>query len=525
MIDNYDAKSEWTEAQTSVFEKYMDCLKRHHCIDFSMLIFEAIRQIKESKTVQDYIRSVKYLIVDEYQDIDDVQESLIRSFSSFGANICVVGDDDQTIYQFRGSNAENMIQFANHYPNVRQIRLDTNFRCAPQIVSVADSVIQHNNERIRKEMKSGNTVMTGSVEAIRCEDADEQYEYICQKIIELHKSGVPYKEIAVLSRKGKYINSIKRILERHSIPCAANSTESFFQGSYYERLKGTLGFLATPDKAMLYECWEDVVSQAQLLSGYKTLRRIAIGGGTAKSLRLSESIAAFLKQIDFLSDKYADMDEREQAAAFFETILNDYDEIYGDFQLSARVTKLLRFLEYAADEYKYYSMKQSDSPDDAVQIMTVHKSKGLEFQVVFLPHLSEGQFPVDHVGGKKYYSVLGGYFASNKDKYESDVEDERKLFYVAATRAREHLHFTYDVSRKEVSRFVKEASESNVFDLDPDDFQTDWYSREVDNALNALRDYYGSAVGLMPGAYGDLEALDERDSDDLISEAMRLGLM
>ena len=113
MIDSYGAKNEWTETQISVFDKYMDCLKEHHYLDFSMLIFEAIRQIKESKPVQDYIRSVKYLIVDEYQDIDDVQEILIRSFSSFGANICVVGDDDQTIYQFRGSNAENMIQFAN----------------------------------------------------------------------------------------------------------------------------------------------------------------------------------------------------------------------------------------------------------------------------------------------------------------------------------------------------------------------------------------------------------------------------
>ena len=292
-----------------------------------MLIFEAIRQIKESRTVQDYIRSVKYLIVDEYQDVDDVQELLIRSFSSFGANICVVGDDDQTIYQFRGSNAENMIEFANRYPNVRQIRLDTNFRCAPQIVSAADSVIRHNHERIKKEMKSGIKGITGSVEAIRCEDADEQYEYICQKIIELRKSGVPYKEIAVLSRKGKYIDSIKRILERHSIPCAANSSESFFQGNYFARLKGTLAFLASPEKAMLYECWEDVVLQNRLLSGYKALRRTAISGGTAKSLRLRESIAAFLKQIDFLSDKCADIGEREQAASLFETILNDYDEI------------------------------------------------------------------------------------------------------------------------------------------------------------------------------------------------------
>lgn len=525
MIDNYDAKNEWTETQTAVFEKYMDCLKRHHYIDFSTLIFEAIRTIKESKTVQDYIRSVKYLIVDEYQDIDDLQESLIRSFSSFGANICVVGDDDQTIYQFRGSNADNMIEFANRYPNVRQIMLDTNFRCASQIVSVAESVIQHNNVRIKKEMKSANIKMTGNVEAIRCEDADEQYAHICQKIIELRKSGVPYKEIAVLSRKGKYIDSIKRILEQHSIPCVANSSESFFHGSYFFRLKGTLAFLASPEKATLYECWEDVVSRSQLLGGYKALRRTAISGGTAKSLRLSESIASFLKQIDFLSDKYADIDEREWTLSFFETILNDYDEIYGDLQLSARVTKLLRFLEYASEEYKYYAIIQGDNPDDAVQIMTVHKSKGLEFHAVFLPNLSEGQFPVSRIGGKKYYSVLGGYFASNKDKYESDVEDERKLFYVAATRAKQQLFFLFDNSRKGVSRFVREASKSGIFEIDPDELEEEQFKRNADIALEALRDYYGTAVGFMPGAFGDLEALDYRDADDLIGEARSLGFL
>ena len=111
------------------------------------MIFETLRQIDTNPAAKDFISNIKYLIVDEYQDVNDLQETLIRRFAEYGANICVVGDDDQTIYQFRGSNANNIITFSKRYDNVYQIFLDKNFRCAPGIVDVAKCVIKNNTKR------------------------------------------------------------------------------------------------------------------------------------------------------------------------------------------------------------------------------------------------------------------------------------------------------------------------------------------------------------------------------------------
>ena len=142
-------------------------------------------------------------------------------------------------------------------------------------------------------------------------------------------------------------------------------------------------------------------------------------------------------------------------------ILDDYDEIYGDYQLSARISGLLRFLgTQAAQEYKYHNFRENDPDADVVQLMTIHKSKGLEFHTVFLPCLNKREFPVANLGGKKYYHILGGTFAENKSRYESDIEDERKLFYVALTRAEQNLYLSYTLENLPVSEFLADAAKS-----------------------------------------------------------------
>lgn len=123
MIDDYSRADTWTAQQRDVLDKYIACLYNHGYIDFSLMIFESLRQIEENDAVSQSLKSIRYLVVDEYQDVDDLQEKLIRCIADAGANICVVGDDDQTIYQFRGSNADNMITFSERYCDVHQVRL------------------------------------------------------------------------------------------------------------------------------------------------------------------------------------------------------------------------------------------------------------------------------------------------------------------------------------------------------------------------------------------------------------------
>ena len=468
LIDDYDNRECWTDLQRMVLEQYITCLYDHQYIDFSLLLFEALRQIRENAAVQSYLRTIRYLVVDEYQDVNDLQEKLIQAISDMGANVCVVGDDDQTIYQFRGSNAENMISFPERYDNVHQVRLEENFRCQASIVDVAANVICHNKRRLEKKMTSGANQTDSVVQANGYPDPETELAAIADKIAVLHSNGVPYKEIAVLVRKGKHVPAIASALAVKGIPYIADSAEDFFTGSYFIRFVETLRILDSLDKAALYEQWKDIAEGPQFNLGFKFLRSCTRGG----ILRFSDILRAFCEKIDFLNDEAPDLYNRREDMEGICMILDDYDEIYGDWQLTARISGMLRFLaEQARQEYKYHNFRESAPEDDAVQLMSVHKSKGLEFHSVFLPRLNKREFPVSGIGGKKYYHVLGGVFEENKAKYDSDIEDERKLFYVAVTRAERNLFLSYTLESQSVSEFVSNAAESAALQMDRRDLQ------------------------------------------------------
>ena len=558
MIDDYENADAWTQEHRNVLDKYISCLYSRGYIDFSLMIFETLRQIEGNREVQEYLSRIKYLVVDEYQDVNDLQEKLILRIAETGANICVVGDDDQTIYQFRGSNANNMITFSERYNDVHQVRLEKNFRCAPGIVDIADSVIGHNERRISKKMISGATEITAEIEAVRYNDKREQFDAIAEQISELGKSGVPYNEIAILVRKGKVIASASAALDRAGIPFETDSAEHFFAGNYFNRFVTTLQILSDVDKAKLYECWQDLIDGSVFNVGFKFLRSCARGG----NLPLSEIIRGFCEKVAFLDDAADDIEIRRMDLDGIAKILDDYDEIYGDWQLSARITGILKFLgTQAADEYKYHSFKPKDPNADAVQIMTVHKSKGLEFHSVFLPELTKREFPVSNMGGKQYWHVLGGVFEANKDKYKSDLEDERKLFYVAVTRAKQNLYMTYELSAQPISCFVKESATSHYLKIDrsdltynpkadmDDDFvphfkssyenksfepNPEWeeerrqrqeYWAMVKYAKSQLYDYYGTGAHFCPAMYTMLGEIKKWSSDQILAEASRNGLI
>lgn len=557
MIDDFDNSDAWTDEQRTVLNKYIKCLYDHKYIDFALMIFETLRQIKSDPDIREYLSEIKYLVVDEYQDVNDLQEKLISCIAEMGANICVVGDDDQTIYQFRGSNADNMISFSERYADVHQVRLEKNFRCAPGIVDIADCVIGRNRRRIPKKMISGAANLPVQIEAKRYDDKSSQFDSIAKKITELHNAGIPYREMAVLVRKGKAIVPISSALERAGIPFETDSAEHFFSGSYFNRFVVTLQILSDIDKAKLYACWQDIIESTAFNSGFKFLRSCARGG----KLPLSEILCGFCEKTAFLDDAAEDIDIRRMDLEGITKILDDYDEIYGDWQLSARITGILKFLgTQAAEEYKYHNFKPKDPHVDAVQIMTVHKSKGLEFHTVFLPELMKREFPVSNMGGRKYYHVLGGVFEENKDRYQSDLEDERKLFYVAVTRAKQNLFMTYELSMQPVSCFVEEAAASHYLKINRADLlyspktetydpaphsryspgekahkpNPEWEEKRrqqqehwatIQYARRQLYDYYGTACHFSPAARGDLIRIKDMSPNEILSEASRNGLI
>lgn len=544
LIDDYDSRDSWTDVQRNVLEQYTACLYEHKYIDFSLLLFEALRQMRENPSVQSYLLTVKYLVVDEYQDVNDLQEKLIRTIADYGANVCVVGDDDQTIYQFRGSNADNMISFPDRYSDVQQVRLEENFRCQESIVDVAANVITHNERRLPKKMTSGAEKAAGIVQAKGYPNTEAEFAAIAEQIAKLHESGVSYEGIAVLVRKGKFVPTIATALAAKGIPYTADSAEDFFGGNYFTRFVETLRMLDSIDKAALYEQWKGIIDDTRFLAGFKYLRSCTRGG----SWRLSEILRGFCEKIDFLNEQAADLTTRAEDLTGICTILDDYDEIYGDYQLSARITGLLRFLgTQAPQEYKYHNFREGASGEDAVQLMTVHKSKGLEFHTVFLPRLNHREFPVSKMGGKKYYHVLGGVFEENKAKYDSDTEDERKLFYVAITRAKQNLFMSYTLENQPVSEFVSDAAESTSLKMNREDlqyqaekrlspeerkrlreeaqFEREMFRQLVAQTRQELFDYYATGNHFCPGIIMEYKEICKQGPNAILTKARELGMI
>ena len=218
-------------------------------------------------------------------------------------------------------------------------------------------------------------------------------------------------------------------------------------------------------------------------------------------------------------------------------------------------------LTQAAEEYKYHSFKPKDPDEDAVQLMTVHKAKGLEFHSVFLPELTKREFPVSNMGGKQYWHVLSGTFEENKEKYRGGLEDERKLFYVAVTRAKKNLYMSYELSSQPVSMFVTESASSTFLTINREDLRfnpkaddsdfasirpssyassegkeekIDWeeerrrrqeYWATVKYAKSQLYDYYGTGAHFCPAMYSMLGEIKRWSPEQILEEASRNGLI
>jgi len=532
LVDDYENNYRWESNVIEIFNTYTESLCKDKYLDFSTLILETLKELKENPEISKYLDSIKYLIVDEYQDVDDLQEKIIKIFYEHNTNICVVGDDDQTIYQFRGSNADNMISFSNRYKNVVQVRLEENFRSTTNIVKLADTIIKTNTNRLSKTMFSNNDIYS-LIEGRIFESKNEEYDELISKIERLHKSGISYNEMAILIRKNKYINELVVRLSRHNIPYETDSADHFFKGLYFNKFCQTLNILTDLDKTKLYECWNSLVSNQDLNNGYIYLRRVSRTGGNRSVIKLTDIITEFLENINFFNKN---KEERINELESFKQILNDFDEIYKDNQLSYRITKLLKFLEESAlEQYKYHKFN-NNLEDNGVKIMSIHKSKGLEFHTVFVIGMEKGEFPSSYNGGKKYYSVLGDYFKNSAKKYESNIEDERKLFYVAVTRSKNNLFLYSQISKKDVSEFFLESTNSDILALDFNTVNI-LREREIENMkvrfdYNKVKeikkkvlDYYGTAIHFNPVARMDLDRCAKMENEEILEEAIKLRII
>ena len=470
--ENWFEQDKWDEKTRIAFEKYRNKMYEEKRFDYSLILREMINQLETNREFAEIIKNkVKYLTVDEYQDTNPIQEKLIEILRRFGANICVVGDDDQTIYQFRGSDPRNILTFKERYNIKKYIVLDKDYRSTEGVVDVARRIIVNNDRRLPKTMTSGCKTKydIGDLAYEEYSDMEDEFTFIARRIMKLHEIGIPYSEIAILLRKRKVSGKIAEVLEAHDIPFVVEGVNDLFETKECNAAKGIFDYLNGDIPATeLFERWLQIdypLDKKEVADAMQYLATIDV-----KEIRLYSEFNLqaiyheFLRRISLTEDGKNETEVIMYNLGKFSQVIADYEIINYTQKPRTKLNNFCSFLKYTASQYYPEGyMTNSYAKPDAVSIMTVHQSKGLEFAAVFIPQLNRNFFPAQRVGGKGIWHVIDKAWITNADRFEGDIEEERKLFYVAITRAKKYLYLTRSINGhdKYISPFLEEAKDSS----------------------------------------------------------------
>ena len=468
------------EDKAKVYQYYTERQKQMYSLDFDDLILFTVRIFKDFPSVREkWQRRFEFILVDEFQDVDRLQYRLIRYLCNQDTSLYVVGDPDQTIYTWRGADVNIIMNYRRDFPSAKTVILNQNYRSSKEILQAANSVIANNKNRMEKELI---TSRSDGEKVTHYSALNDEYEaaYVAGKITSLHDDGLPYKDIAVLYRSNYLSRSLERALVDMRIP-------SIIYGGirFYERpeIKDSLCYLrmvsSSDDLALkrilnrpkrgIGQKTMDAIEQEALdkgISMYEVLRANQIFSGRTKTK---------LEQFTAMVEKWKAYNAKEDSdlVTLLSMILRDsgYQQMLHDDQekgeerlenVKALKDDLRVFSENdpqaGLDEYmqtiSLYTDKEERDQADTVQLMTVHSAKGLEFDTVFVVDLNEGIFPNERATTES----------------SRGIEEERRLAYVAYTRAKRKLFlveaggFSFFLQRQRTtSRFINE--------VDPDCFE------------------------------------------------------
>lgn len=469
--------TDFDDITQKVFSKYEEKLKQNSSVDFDdLLILPIILFRSHPDVLKNYQELYKYILIDEYQDTNEAQYILVKMISAKYKNICVVGDESQSIYSFRGSNYRNILNFEKDYKDAKVILLERNYRSTKKILDVANSIIKNNKERKDKKLWTDNESGDNTVYHRALDEKDEA-KYVTEKIEKLIDDGVSKKDIAVLYRTNAQSRNIEEALLHDNVPYKVVGSFYFYNR---KEIKDLISYLK-----LIYNHKDDI-SLSRIINvpkrgiGPKTIENLNLKAsslGTSifevidsgKELEFKKLIEEIEKEsehlsltelVDFVleksgmkeelvSEKSLEADIRLENLEEFKSITKSFEENHG-------IVSLEDFLE----EISLVSdIEEHKKNDDVVTLMTVHSSKGLEFEYVFLIGMEESIFP--HI---------------NSFDSASAIEEERRLCYVAVTRAKKKLWiinakkrilYGNDVSNIP-SRFINEI-DKNLLDVDKEE--------------------------------------------------------
>ena len=477
-------------ALDEIYKEFVATQKAYNVVDFDDLILLPIKIFEKCPDVLNAVQErFKYILVDEFQDTSLLQYKFVTMIAKKYQNIAVVGDDDQSIYSWRGANYQNIVNFEHDFPTLKEFKLERNYRCSGNILEAANTIITHNEKR--KEKKLWTEDSKGSqIYVTSNEDEEEEAYYIAQQIKDRsRKEGLAYSDFAVLVRTNTLLSKLETALMENSIPTQVSGGQSFFDRKEIRDLLCYLKVIVNID---------DDVSLLRIIN---TPRR-GIGRVTIEKLRqwadkkkttLFDAVSDFayaqdapinsktqeaLKNFVQMIITWQNLAENNQKANLLSTIIDDIsyrEKLHEDYPESPKTVdykmQSLEFLRQRISRYEksnpdtslrdYLNLvmilgeENSDVEKGKVNLMTMHAAKGLEFNTVYLAGIEDNIIPSSRA----------------LEENPQNIEEERRLFYVAVTRAKKELTITYCENRKDrmgenhlclPSRFIEEIPSSLI---------------------------------------------------------------
>lgn len=466
------------------YELYQAQLKKSDAMDFDDIIFNTVKLLEENEDVRNlYQTQFKYVMVDEYQDTNHAQYVLTSLLADKYKNICVVGDDDQSIYRFRGATIENILSFENHYKGAKVIRLEENYRSTQNILDGANAVISHNKNRKGKTLftrsGSGDKIVYKTVMS-----ESEESQYIIDEIVKNVNNGMKYSDHAILYRMNAQSRNLEVMLTKSGISHRIIGGHRFFDRKEIKDIVSYLAVINNPSDNVRLQRIINVPKRAIGDTMFANVLEIGAGLGMSafevceradefqKTSRSASKLMNFTKMIrdfqeciengmglnDLLQEvldvtKYLDYLQEEPET--YEDRVNNIKELSSMFIKYEEESEDANLSEFLEDVALISDIDSYNEDEDAIVLMTLHSAKGLEFPVVFIPGMEEGIFP----GNQSMFS-------------EEDLEEERRLAYVGITRAKKKLYLISSqqrmlygqTSRNMPSRFLREIPSSVIDD-------------------------------------------------------------
>lgn len=471
-------------ALEEIYNEFIATQKAYNVVDFDDLILLPIKIFEKRPDVLNIVQErYKYILVDEFQDTSLLQYKFITLIAKKYQNIAVVGDDDQSIYSWRGANYQNIVNFEHDFPTLKEFKLERNYRCSGNILEAANTIITHNEKR--KEKKLWTEDSKGSqIYVTSNEDEEEEAYYIAQHIKDRsRKEGLAYSDFAVLVRTNGLLSKLETALMENSIPTQVSGGQSFFDRKEIRDLLcylkvivnidddvSLLRIINTPRRGIGRVTIEKLRQHAdkKKTSLFDALSDFAYAADAPVSGKTKEALKNFVQMVI----GWQNLAENNQKASLLSTIIDDIsyrEKLHEDYPDSPKSVdykmQSLEFLKQRISRYEksnpdtslrdYLNLvmilgeENSDVEKGKVNLMTMHAAKGLEFNTVYLAGIEDNIIPSSRA----------------LEENPANIEEERRLFYVAVTRAKKELTITYCENRKDrmgenhlclPSRFIEE---------------------------------------------------------------------